>query len=294
MSLHNSELLRSVGFSRLTMNRLVELNFDLTDIASHTELGLQSNASNELEVSKCNPILLTCSSLAASTQMDLPQMRGIPSNEHLIGVHVNEPVTFSSLIQECWRNGIPVLPLDKLKTAFSLPEYLIIWQGQRPMIYLSIGSDCSSRNLYKLAHAVCKSRLLNTGKQSYVCSELPFNWGGYDHLLKNKTTELDRLTHKSAIELLTRSSTIDVTKLSQITSPGRLALECDLMGESELITGGILALCVANQFLSWDLARDALEYLETVDCSDIIHQAFRSIPKNDSDAVERRKAFFVI
>lgn len=272
MTCQEVTILRNAGFSMGMLNRLRELDVDVDSIASFTTGSLQNSIIDNGE--KAPPIALFCGWLNTILKHTFPSQFKFPVTHNILSKHNGTPVTFKSLLSFCWQSGIPVIPIDRLKLAFRLPPYVVTWDNDRPVIFLSSEGNSESGNLYKLAHALVwaeKQRLRNL---PYVSEELAFCWGGFSHIYKKNAGCSDIDTHEKVMRLVTKNKVIDLNGLASITFPGQLALECDILGEALEVEPGILALMVADTYLSWDLVKESLEYLNESEQFAIVKSLF--------------------
>ncbi|WP_215399026.1 hypothetical protein [Rheinheimera oceanensis] len=279
MKYQEPTILKDAGFSIGMLNRLRELDVDVESIASFTTNSLQNSIRDYDE--KTPPITLFCSWLNTILKHTFQSQFNFPVTHNILNKHNGTPVTFKSILSFCWQSGIPVIPLDRLKSAFQLPSYVITWDNDRPVIFLSSEGNSESGNLYKLAHALMSAEKQELKNKPYVSHELAFCWGGFSHIYKKNASCSEIDIHEKVMRLVTKNKVVDLKDLASITFPGQLALECDIMGEILEVDPGILALMVADSYLSWDLVKESLEYLDEPNHISIVKSLFEESSMRD-------------
>ena len=199
-----------------------------------------------------------CLSVAREVTKLTQPYRNAISFRKMAEKHLTNTLTLDCLLDECRLHGIPVIPLNQLRSQHRIPGSMIMNINQRPAIFIRNNAYDNSVTAYLLAYSLSQLASNDWKKSSTINKYLPFTSGG---LMYSDLTTSSLQHHNNAIELLTKQKHIDISGFKDVDLPTTLALKARDFEETHNIDAGLILMLVANEFYMFDLCTLALESL---------------------------------
>jgi len=163
-------------------------------------------------------------------------------------------VDFGSLLDYCWKCGIPVIHIAEFPAGTKKMDGLVVRINGRPVIVLTKTSKFSSWLLFILAH-----------EMGHIIRDVLRDDKGCDYYVDENVTgdgdAEEREVNKFAVELLTGQPDSEYTASSNLTGK-QLAASAARAGEAQQVDPGVVALNYARVKGHWGAAMNALNLLE--------------------------------
>ena len=194
--------------------------------------------------------------LLVTATRDLPEFVGQRSAGELRSQLLSraKPVTLSSLVEECWNNGIVVAHLSRLpcQPGFRKFDGIVLFVEQRPCILLAEGKDSPPMLAFHLAHELGHLMLEHVRPGTELLAD--------DNLERIVVDDEEDAADRFANELLTGVPEPELKAVYGLTGE-RLTRRARELGVSLGVDPGAIALIYGRSADRWGAAIKALQAL---------------------------------
>lgn len=170
-------------------------------------------------------------------------------------------ITFASLLDFCWSQGVPVLFLKDLPRGSKRIAGMALQTERRPVIVLGFQSSQNARQLFILAHELAHICLGHVEKNEALIDEcIDAITDSIEGETSGPSDDEERQADVFALALLRNGADNLPLGKGRFFSPAELAAEAVRMGQRLQVDPGHIILTYARDYNDWLMANQALGY----------------------------------